>query len=31
MHVQGAVSYINALIEHGAHRDELNGNLWGRA
>lgn len=31
MNVQGAVSYVNALIEHGANRDELNGKLWGRA
>ena len=31
MNVQGAVSYINALIEHEAYRDELNGKLWGRA
>lgn len=31
MNVQEAVSYINALIEHEAYRDELNGKLWGRA
>lgn len=31
MNAQRAVSYINTLIEHGAHRDELNGKLWGRA
>lgn len=31
MNAQGAVSYITALIERMAHRDELNGKLCGRA
>jgi hypothetical protein len=30
MNVQGAVSYLEALINHGAHRDELNGKFWDR-